>query len=70
MLTQAEAKIRAINGFERYARENGITAPTGTDALIFFGKLRKDDPYFQFRCKGDPWQIFHRWLKQARLVND
>ena len=69
--TQAEARSRILTEFSAWAKQHGKQRPNGTDGLIFFGYLQREETHLMsFRCSGDPWQTVHAWLLGARLVSD
>lgn len=71
MLTQAEAKRRVLNKWDRWAEEGKLgDNPDGNDAFFkFFLPLEgQNDPVLNFRCREDKWQRIHGWLIQGERV--
>lgn len=54
-----------------WAATNAKGKPNGTDGLIFFAGLQRNDSHLlNFRDRGDKWQTVHGRLLRANLVSD
>lgn len=74
MITKDEARRLILAKWPAWAAVNakGKPKPTGTDGMLFFTHLqRNDSDLLDFRNGGvDKWQTVHGWLSSAGLVSD
>lgn len=70
-MTQDEARREILAEWRKWRKADNLTAPTGTDGLVFFGWLRNNRPdLLSFKASGDKWQRVHAWLRGAGELKD